>query len=93
MTEMIDRDTDLLKDLEELLAKHKQPEKPESPVRTVWVPVCEHYKTAAFAGLHDERGGAIISRKAQPTKVLWWVKLEINPDSCPVIHQVEARKP
>jgi hypothetical protein len=81
--------SELLKDLEALLEKHKHP---ESSGRTLWVPICEHYKTAAYVGLHDDKGGATISRKAATTKVLWWVKLSIDPEACPVIQQIEAVK-
>lgn len=81
---------ELLRDLEKLVEKHKQP---ESPSRIVWVPICEHYKSAFRAGIYDEQGGDTVSTGKQSiAKVLWWVKLEINPEECPVIRQIEARK-
>lgn len=82
--------SDIIKDLELLVEKDNRAESPE---RIVWVPICEKYKTAFRAAVYDEMGGESVSNgKLEPTKVLWWVKLSINPNECPVIRQIEARK-
>lgn len=71
---------DLLGDLKTLIEKH---EKKEMPQRTLWLPICEHYKTAGSASLYEEKGGDTVSfgKYGGEVKVLYWLQVTINPES------------
>lgn len=69
---------DLVKDLEAVLTKHKQPKPMPSGV-TRWMPICEEYKTSDVASVRDTKGGDyIIGRRGREVRVLWWVQVRID---------------
>jgi hypothetical protein len=83
----------LLKDLEKLVEKHKDAEKPH---RVCWVPICEEFKTASTAQIYEEKGGKVIYRGkngSNPVSVLCWVKVHIEPLPCLNVRILETSIP